>query len=134
MLGLFGLARMRLDKALANKDWTAEPGARDFPRYAVSKGVRTRLTPSLPGRRGTDRRFPGGSGRLRVRPGAGLWSRRYQLPVLAIEAQGSACGRASPFWISSIEMPSGERTKAMWPSRGGRLMTTPMSDRCWHRA
>jgi hypothetical protein len=26
---------------------------------------------------------------------------------------------------SSIEMPSGERTSAMWPSRSGRLVMTP---------
>ena len=46
-------------------------------------------------------------------------------PVFAIEAQGSFLSRAVPFWSSSIEMSSGERTNAMWPSRGGRLMTTP---------
>jgi hypothetical protein len=32
-----------------------------------------------------------------------------------------------PFCSSSIEMPSGERTSAMWPSRGARLVTTPPS-------
>ena len=37
----------------------------------------------------------------------------HQLPVFAIEAQGSAFGFASPFCSSSIEMPSGLFTKAM---------------------
>ena len=32
---------------------------------------------------------------------------------ISIEAQGSAGARLSPAWSSSIEMPSGERTKAM---------------------
>jgi hypothetical protein len=51
----------------------------------------------------------------------------YHDPVLAIEVQGSCGGFASPFCRSSIEMPSGERMKAMRPSRGGRLMVTPLS-------
>ncbi len=37
----------------------------------------------------------------------------YQDPVLPIDAQGSAFGRASPRCSSSIEILSGERTKAM---------------------
>ncbi len=49
----------------------------------------------------------------------------YQCPVFFIEAQGSWGGNASPFCSSSIECLSGERTKAMTPSRGGRLMVTP---------
>jgi hypothetical protein len=52
---------------------------------------------------------------------------RYHVPVFGIEAQGSAGGSASPAWSNSIEMLSGVRTKAMWPSRGGRLMVTPAS-------
>lgn len=53
----------------------------------------------------------------------------HQVPVLAIEAQGSAGARAWPFCSSSMETPSGERMKAMCPSRGGRLMVTPDSAR-----
>lgn len=53
----------------------------------------------------------------------------YQVPVLAIDAQGSAGALASPFWSSSMEMPSGDFTKAMRPSRGGRLMVTPLAIR-----
>src|ERR1700678_4549946 len=49
----------------------------------------------------------------------------YQTPVLGIVVQGSAAGNAPPFCSSSIDMPSGERTKAMRPSRGGRLIVTP---------
>ena len=51
----------------------------------------------------------------------------YHEPVLGIEAQGSCGGFGLPFCRSSIEMPSGERMKAMLPSRGGRLMVTPAS-------
>jgi hypothetical protein len=49
----------------------------------------------------------------------------YQLPVLGIDAQGSAFGRAAPFCKSSIEIRSGERMKAMRPSRGGLRIVTP---------
>ena len=55
--------------------------------------------------------------------GAGV----YQTPVFFMDTHGSFGGRASPFWSSSMEMPSGERTNAMCPSRGGRLMVTPPS-------
>src|SRR5690606_28824119 len=51
----------------------------------------------------------------------------YHLPVFGIDCQGSCGGSASPFCSSSIEMLSGERTNAMRPSRGGRLIVTPAS-------
>ena len=51
----------------------------------------------------------------------------YQLPVFSMLDHGSAGAFDSPFCSSSIEIPSGERTKAMWPSRGGRLIVTPPS-------
>ena len=51
--------------------------------------------------------------------------RGYHLPVLGIDFHGSRGGLASPFCSNSIECLSGERTKAMTPSRGGRLMVTP---------
>jgi hypothetical protein len=54
------------------------------------------------------------------------FARPYQWPVFGIEVQGSAGGLASPFCKSSIECRSGERTKAIWPSRGGRLMVMPI--------
>jgi len=41
---------------------------------------------------------------------------------------------APPFCSSSTEMPSGERTNAMRPSRGGRLMVTPPSISRWQAA
>src|SRR6185312_4594769 len=55
------------------------------------------------------------------------WKRRkaYQWPVFGIEDHGSAGGFGSPFCNSSIECRSGERTNAMLPSRGGRLMAMP---------
>src|SRR5665647_2403537 len=49
----------------------------------------------------------------------------YHFPVLGMDFHGSCAGRASPFCKSSMECLSGERTKAMTPSRGGRLMVTP---------
>lgn len=49
----------------------------------------------------------------------------YQWPVFGIDSHGSCGGFGSPFCNSSIECRSGERTKAMLPSRGGRLMVTP---------
>ena len=50
----------------------------------------------------------------------------YQWPVFGIEVHGSAGGFGSPFCNSSIECRSGERTNAMLPSRGGRLMVMPI--------
>jgi hypothetical protein len=50
---------------------------------------------------------------------------RYQWPVFFMDAHGSCGGFACPLCKSSIEWLSGERTKAMVPSRGGRLMVTP---------
>ena len=54
-------------------------------------------------------------------------SQNHQCPVFPMEDQGWAGGSASPFCSSSTEMLSGERMKAMRPSRGGRLMVTPAS-------
>ncbi len=74
-----------------------------------------------------------GQGKLRTSPaikgGGQIWPPQdiYQLPILGADAQGSATGRFSPFCRSSIEIPSGERTKAIRPSRGGRLMVIPLS-------
>jgi hypothetical protein len=50
----------------------------------------------------------------------------YQWPVFGIDVHGSAGGLGSPFCSNSIECRSGERTKAMLPSRGGRLMVMPI--------
>ena len=49
----------------------------------------------------------------------------HHLPVFGIDSQGSFGGSAVPFCKSSIDCLSGERTKAIMPSRGGRLMVTP---------
>jgi hypothetical protein len=51
----------------------------------------------------------------------------HHVPVLAIEDHGSRCGSAAPFCRISIEMLSGELTKAIRPSRGGRLIVRPAS-------
>ena len=58
----------------------------------------------------------------------------HHAPVFSMEAQGSCEGFGSPFCKSSMEMSSGEHTKAMWPSRGGRLMVTPASLKRWQSA
>ena len=50
----------------------------------------------------------------------------YHFPVFGIEVQGSRGGSGVPFCSNSMECLSGERTKAMLPSRGGRLMVTPL--------
>src|SRR5205823_11171112 len=49
----------------------------------------------------------------------------HHLPLFGIEAHGSFGGSGSPFCNSSIECLSGERTNAILPSRGGRLIVTP---------
>ena len=64
-------------------------------------------------------------GNVLTRASAGATTRRRWACVV----QGSAGVSAAPFCSSSIEMLSGERTNAMRPSRGGRLMVTPCSIR-----
>jgi hypothetical protein len=58
----------------------------------------------------------------------------YHSPVTDIDCQGSLTGKESPFCKSSIEILSGERTKAMWPSLGGTFKTTLLSSIFWHKA
>ena len=53
----------------------------------------------------------------------------HHVPVFAMDAQGSAGGLGEPSCSSSMEIPSGDLTKAMFPSRGGRLITTPAACR-----
>jgi nucleoside-diphosphate-sugar epimerase len=53
----------------------------------------------------------------------------HHAPVFGMLLHGSSGERAPPFCSSSTEMLSGERTKAMRPSRGGRLIVTPWSIR-----
>ena len=77
------------------------------------------------------------TGAGRARPGRGRQTgtlRPYQWPVLGMLAQGSRGSCAPPALSSSMEILSGERTKAIRPSRGGRLIVTPLSIRCWHMA
>ena len=61
-------------------------------------------------------------------------SNSYHVPVFGMEIQGSQGSSAAPFCSSSMEMPSGERTNAILPSRGGRLMVTPFSASLAHVA
>ena len=88
----------------------------------------------LPGQPGMARRQRGGRGDARRQQNpqrqAKAQRARHQWPVLAMLAQGSAGASASPFCNSSTDTLSGERTKAICPSRGGRLMTTPLACKC----
>ena len=60
-------------------------------------------------------------------PGSRFRLRDYQWPVFGMLAHGSAAGSDLPFCSSSIEMLSGDLTNAIWPSRGGRLISIPFS-------
>ena len=51
-----------------------------------------------------------------------------------MDFQGSRGSNASPFCNSSTEIPSGEITNAMRPSRGGRLITIPAFSNASHLA
>ena len=80
-------------------------------------------------------------GRTLVGVGLGTWGSQAALSVgashifnegqVAVKITGSfdthgSAGSSEPsFCSSSIEMLSGVRTNAMWPSRGGRLIGTP---------
>ncbi len=55
----------------------------------------------------------------------------YHSPIFSMLAHGSCLGSAPLVWSSSIDTLSGVRMKAIAPSRGGRLMTTPASARRW---
>lgn len=56
---------------------------------------------------------------------SGLLLMDHHSPVFFMDAHGSAGSSGLPFCRSSTECPSGERTKAIRPSRGGRRITTP---------
>ena len=79
-----------------------------------------------------DRATP--SARLAPFPVAGAEPGGHTTHLSTIDAQGSAGSLAPPACNSSIEMLSGVRTKAMCPSRGGRLIVTPASISRWHVA
>ena len=64
------------------------------------------------------------------RPSAAVRRSALPVPVLGIDMPRFFGGNASPCCSNSIEIRSGERTKAMWPSRGGRLMVKPIACRC----
>lgn len=70
-----------------------------------------RADPPLPDRHPLPRYDPIGA--------SGFWL--YQEPVFGMLVQGSAGGNAVPACSSSMEMPSGVRTNAIRPSRGGRF-------------
>ena len=79
---------------------------------------------TLPIRMVTPGKFSGWTGRP---PRADLPASRYSASTPT--APAPAAGR--PPAAISIEMLSGDLTKAMLPSRGGRLMVTPLSIRRW---
>src|SRR5262249_30098664 len=72
----------------------------------------------------------GAAPRSAPRPGLDLVAvspsfRNHHFPVFGIDFHGSWGGSGAPFCRSSTDCRSGERTKAITPSRGGRLMVTP---------
>ncbi len=109
----------------------AQPRGRDPDgRRSLVPGQTRRPEPRdlqrLRGFRRRDRQLPRRPARPRLTP--------YHDPVFGIDAQGSAFGSASPFWSNSTEMLSGERTKAIRPSRGGRWIVTPAFKSLLHSA
>ena len=60
--------------------------------------------------------------------------RPHQWPVFAMLFHGSRGSSDPPICNSSTDTLSGERTKAMCPSRGGRLITTPAAFSFSHMA
>lgn len=101
---------------------------RQWPKNSHNRMITGIGTPSSHSKSPRPIAFSSASICRRDNPGReGLFQPRppYQWPVFGIEAQGSCGGFGSPFCKSSIECRSGERTKAMLPSRGGRLMVTP---------
>ena len=77
------------------------------------------------------RGFPPGSAQQIVIPTVGTqWFDADELRTAAIARHGSAGARAAPVCSNSIDTLSGLRTNAMRPSRGGRLISTPLACRC----
>ena len=119
-----GLASAGNDRA---RSLTTLDNPTNLPTSNLKRRIRATRRPVLAGRFATVHQSDFGPGYPRSVP-------PYHAPVFAIEAQGSRGGSLSPFCSSSIEMPSGERMNAMFPSRGGRLMVTPASISRWHSA
>src|SRR5947209_10261840 len=115
---------MRL--ALATADWRALRDSNPCYRRerAVSWTARRRARSVRRGGREARRHIEAFGTSGKQAPPSGP-ARPHHFPVFFIDAHGSLAGRGSPFCSSSIECLSGERTKAIWPSRGGRLMVTP---------
>ena len=65
---------------------------------------------------------------------AGGKSGHHHAPTFRIDIHGRAGASARPACSNSIEMPSGERTNAMRPSRRGRLMVPPCANNRSHAA
>ncbi len=84
-----------------------------------------RATPQLRG--ALSRRPPGSPHAPYKAPPPTYQLPAYQLPWFGMERHGSLAPRAAPACNSSMEMPSGSRTKAIRPSRGGRKIATPAS-------
>ena len=73
------------------------------------------------------RRYRNCEARIGIRNGVKNLLQAHQVPTFGMLCHGSAGGSAPPLLSSSTEMPSGDFTKAMRPSRGGRWMVTPCS-------
>ncbi|MHC2284741.1 hypothetical protein ACVIJW_000611 [Bradyrhizobium barranii subsp. barranii] len=117
--------------SLANRTWQIEPEDQ-WPKNSHNRMITGIGTPSIHSNSprpitSSSNRYVGGTTRVAK---AGSCGAAYQWPVFGIDDQGSAGAFGSPFCSSSIECRSGERTKAMLPSRGGRLMVTPAFISC----
>ena len=67
-------------------------------------------------------------------PACAGMTKYHHSPVLGLFSQRGWGGSESPDWSNSMDMPSGERMNAMCPSRGGRLMVTPLSSSFAHNS
>jgi len=109
-----GIFIMELPRPCARTRWTRRDTTAGAARSAGSKATSRRHCTAGDAARGCPRRS----------------AEAYQLPVFGIDSHGSAGASAAPCCSSSIEIRSGERTNAMRPSRGGRLMVMPIACRC----
>src|SRR5690349_19089168 len=117
LAGRFAVLRRSFRQSFGNK--SVMDGAPYGNRTRVSAVKGRRPGPLDEGRAGRRARY-----KVLGREGQAL-PYFHHFPVFGIDSQGSLGGSGAPFCRSSMECLSGERTKAICPSRGGRLMVTP---------
>jgi hypothetical protein len=137
-------SKLRKQASDTRRSGNAEP--RPPPRHGLTGRCRadeSRVKPSWAlGRSAASATLPPAGARMRCAsasrpsgvPNAVRLRPAYHFPVFGIDFHGSRGGSGSPFCNSSTDCLSGERTNAIMPSRGGRLMVTPAAIRRSHRA